>query len=327
MSAYIQETVTKMISDRRSTGETPLVVTHRNCMDGTGSVLAVALALHIDYKDLEVMWMQYGDEATELISKSRDRHVIITDVSFIPEVMTAIENVSKSIILIDHHKTSMELYMDKYYACIYKNYSGAGLTYRALCAYRDDKEIDDVAVPILLEYIEDHDLYNHTLKHSVEIAAALELYSKDDLEAIESHMHDVDALMEAGKVVSKYKDREATNFVDTILSKLDKPGSMKTLDGYKVPIINDKVFRNEVGEKIGMIYPFGIMFVVAGDKFIFSLRANVANPDHADVEVIAKKFGGGGHAEAAAFAVKSSDLDMDAFFNAHIIRIKDESDK
>jgi oligoribonuclease NrnB/cAMP/cGMP phosphodiesterase (DHH superfamily) len=61
---------------------------------------------------------------------------------------------------------------------------------------------------------------------------------------------------------------------------------------------------SEIGNTLALTYPCVAMwFETETGEIVYSLRSSAENPDHVDVSVIAKCFGGGGHKHAAGFKV------------------------
>ena len=79
-----------------------------------------------------------------------------------------------------------------------------------------------------------------------------------------------------------------------------------TLGGHDVPGVNSAVLQSEIGERLLEIHPeapFAVIYCRDKGQRRWSLRARRGG---FDVSVIAKAFGGGGHASAAGFTLDYS---------------------
>ncbi len=73
--------------------------------------------------------------------------------------------------------------------------------------------------------------------------------------------------------------------------------------GHEVPVLNAPYFHSsEAGHIMAAGKPFAACYYFANNKWNFSLRSNDAG---VDVGAIAKMYGGGGHRNAAGFAIDS----------------------
>jgi oligoribonuclease NrnB/cAMP/cGMP phosphodiesterase (DHH superfamily) len=109
---------------------------------------------------------------------------------------------------------------------------------------------------------------------------------------------DVDQLAAEGETC----ERLYTQLVDNICKK---PWKMK-IAGHEVPVVNTSIAWSEVGDTLVKKNPdalFVASFTQFEDQIMFSLRSR----SEFDVSEIAKKYGGGGHKNAAGFKVKSFD--------------------
>ena len=76
---------------------------------------------------------------------------------------------------------------------------------------------------------------------------------------------------------------------------------MITLDGHRVPCVSSCILQSEIGARMAQRHPFvAIVFELDGRR-VYSLRSH--SKKGVDVSAVARKFGGGGHRNAAGFTI------------------------
>lgn len=76
---------------------------------------------------------------------------------------------------------------------------------------------------------------------------------------------------------------------------------MREIGGYTVPVVNGSLFMSsEVAGELAEGHPFAAMYAETEKGVIWSLRSR---NDGVDVSEVAKRYGGGGHKNAAGFTV------------------------
>lgn len=262
------------------------VLYHSNCYDGFGAAFAAwkkfgGLAKYIP--------VSYGKPPPEMPDA---KAIYILDFSYNKETILALARNSRVIVL-DHHKTAeaeLESLMSHNWNNpsdhapeIYFDMNKSG----ALLAWEYFHGIEDI--PMLIQYISDRDLWQFKLSNSAIIHKALVSYPMD-FELWDKF--DLNQLIIEGKTC----DRIYKQLVDNIVN-----GSyIGTIDGQAVPMVNTSIAWSEVGEALYNKYPqypFVASFTYYGDNIMWSLRSK----GDFDVSVIAKKFGGGGHKNAAGY--------------------------
>lgn len=272
---------------------------HKNCMDGIGAAYAVWT------KDPTYTFVaiQYGEELPNLNGYSE---VLMVDFSVPSNVL---ENLleEKKVIIIDHHEKA-EKHLGKYIGSellakhggdivFDMNHSGAILSWNYFNKYSK--------VPLLLEYIEDRDLWKWEMEDSQAISIWLnsevnfsDIKLNEFANIVKRIEYNIHAIIPSGRAMVKYKDGLVNCIVKNAIVKRVKIGE----NIYEVPIVNSSVLQSEVGNVISRNYPFGIVFYenVENLKTIYSLRSS---PDGLNVSEIAECYGGGGHKHAAGFAL------------------------
>lgn len=284
------------------------VLYHSNCYDGFGAAYAA--------------WKKLGDTGTKYIPVSYGfplpempgaENIYIVDFSY-PEKTIVDLSHKAQVFVLDHHKTAAEMLGNlareteqqgygNPYVVFNMEKSGALLTWE----YFHGKE----PAPLLIQHISDRDLWKFAMDGSAKVHKALVSYPMDF--GVWDKL-DVEQLKAEGVTC----ERLYTSLVNNIVSH----AWIGTLDGKKVPMVNTSIawsevgaallekFNNDPGEQaaikagneIGLNmpavpYPVVASFTVEKNSVMWSLRSH---PDY-DCSEIAKKFGGGGHKNAAGF--------------------------
>ena len=259
-----------------------LVIYHRSCLDGFGA----AYAAWRKYPNAEFIPIQYGETPPDVTG----RDVFILDFSFKRDVLQAMYQQAKSLQVIDHHKTAQEDLEGLDYALFDMSKSGAMLAWEY---FHPGKHI-----PILIHHIQDRDLWQFKFATTKAVTSAL--YSMVDWDFYAwheymTHPEKVRDLTDIGTMLLKQFDAE--------LKTLEKRKHPIALGGYPGMAVNTNAkYSSELGNLLAQSAKYGATYAYDGSKgeWQFSLRSI----GDFDVSEIAKIYGGGGHRNAAGFAVK-----------------------
>jgi len=259
----------------------PLIIYHANCHDGFGGAFAA--------------WKKYGDGAEYFPARYGDippiivgRDVIIIDFSYPAETLQKMQAKASSLIVLDHHiGAEADIKSIKNY--VYDiNYSGAVLAWSYL--------FPDKPTPKLFLYLEQGDLYKFDLPRTLDIKTYIyalpmdfQLYEKL-LEEFEDEKK-LETFANKGAVFSEYRQ--------IILEHIARKAGDVEFEGYRVLAVNaPHEFRSDLGNYLATKKPpFGIVWYPEKNDFSFSLRGTGS----VNLSEIAKKYGGGGHHNAASF--------------------------
>ena len=262
------------------------ILYHGGCPDGFGSAYAAwkkfGTGEHIEY-----IRCSYGSDIVPDIRKG-DK-VYIFDFSFDRETLLEWNDIAETLVLQDHHVSAQRELDDLPFTHFDMNHSGAYLAWR----YFHPKE----PVPILLEYVEDRDLWKHELDYADEVGLAIYSYEQnfeiwDNLNnSLEEAFWDV---VDEGIAISRFRDR----LVDMICSS----AQFISLGGFSPIMVNTPVLQSEVGHRLLQDFPdapfSGCYSTQKDGSTLFSLRSMEGRED---VSKIATDLGGGGHRNAAGF--------------------------
>lgn len=287
---------------------------HFPCDDGFGAAWA---AWQKWRDDVEYIPCTYGQPAPDVAGK----HVLMGDFSFKRPMLEQMAQTAKSIVILDHHKTAEEdLAPFKVEFCGGGRMSPADIP----GMWRDMAELNrppvlahfdmsksgarlawefchpDKEVPRLIRYIEDRDLWRFTLPDTRNISLLLRSYDYD----FKTWTQLATALDDDGQRNAMLLEAAGiARFYDRKIIEMTKQARGIDLAGQQVPAVNCSwAFASDVAHELlqqNPDAPFAATYYDRGDgRRSFSLRSDDSRTDVAEV---AKKFGGGGHRNAAGF--------------------------
>lgn len=267
------------------------VIYHAQCADG----FTAAWAAWMNYPG----WTYFGgrhDTLHEFMPEPGST-LYFVDIAPTREHLLRLAQVCDAITILDHHKSAMlalegvenelaalntgeidiQFDMDRSGAMMAWNY------------FNPDSE-----PPALVKHVQDRDLWKFELEGTREFQAA-----------VFSHAYDFDTwdrLAQSDPAVTIAEGRALLrNHMKNVHEMIATGVRTAVVDGVLVPVMNCSYFySSEVGNILSEGQPFAACYYDAYGNRNFSLRSK---DDGADVSVIAKKFGGGGHARAAGFSV------------------------
>jgi uncharacterized protein len=283
-----------------------IVIYHAFCADGMGSAWAAhtVIGAGAEYKAASY------DDPLPSLDLFRMRHVYIVDFSYPASFIREIGLVALSVAVLDHHKTAqkelvgqvfprgvvVEFDMDR---------SGAGMTWDYLHPGEPR--------PRMIDYIEDRDLWRWKLPNTHEVNAYIGLFpiSPSSYAQLAKELENPEMfrqIVESGKLLVQQQDRIVTKISRLAFERtLHSPAGAK-----RVAFINTSTLISEVGNLILEKNPHldfvagwfdkGGVDLVRETVRVWSLRA----ANRFDVSDLAKKFGGGGHPNAAGFTSSTS---------------------
>ena len=256
-----------------------IVIYHDNCWDGFGA----AWVAHKIYPDATFIPAKYGDKPPDVT----EQDVLMVDFSYPAGHMEEIASKAAYLKVLDHHKTAQEILKDKSYAIFDMNRSGAGLAW---------DELIGKPRPLLIDFVEDRDLWRWKLKDSKEISAVIASYPKEfevwDKLAYALDNNYFEAVKE-GRAILRYTS-QSTNEACLHHRILD-------IGGYKVPAVNTCLLMSEVGDILCRLYPDAPFAAYYFDREDGKRQWGLRSRGDFDVSEVAKELGGGGHKGAAGF--------------------------
>ena len=270
-----------------------VVIYHADCRDGFGAAYAV--------------WKKFGEDASYVPLKAHvntppeglaNKEFYIVDFSFTKDVLQTLVDTNKSVLVIDHH-VSTEDDVLAFEGNIFDNdHSGAVLTWQHFHP--------DTDVPELLKYVEDTDLWRFALPESREFSTALGQYDMD----FQVWDELIDELQNTDKLINFIaKGALLAKFEDKLVAHMMKRKERVLFEGHEVWALNTSEYGSILGNNLAELNlaeeqePIGIVYYHTDNMVKISLRSI----GETDVAAIAKKYGGGGHKNAAGIGVTSFD--------------------
>jgi len=276
---------------QQNEGKKVIVLYHGHCLDGFGAAYAA--------------WEYYRDAADYVpvsynklppYSLLANKRVYIVDFSYPAEIIHKIAGIANDVIILDHHESAQKELLEflptdmtmrpyeKVYAEFDMNRSGAMITW-------DYFHIKPA--PPLIQVIQDRDLWHKRLPHTDAITAALAsfLYSFHGWKKL---MHATKELAVDGMAILRARNQ----MVDQVVASAFE-ADVHCGDGKweRVMVANCPGFlASDVGAILSKNYCFSVTYWDTKDGRSYSLRSQ---KDEADVSAIAKRYGGGGHKNAA----------------------------
>lgn len=270
-----------------------LVIYHRGCVDGFTAAWAA--------------WKRFGDEDTEYFPAMHGdappdvtgRHVFILDFAYPRAATIEMNEKAMSLTVLDHHEKAQDDLADlppaessRMRPAVHfdMNRSGAGIAW---------DYFHGTPRPKLVNYVEDRDLWRFKLPASKWMNAYINIYPQS---------------FACWDVLSAGLEERPNDFIDIgsgvqlacdhYVNKTAKLARIVCFEGHEVPIVNAPPVN--ISELVGHLaekHPFAIGWFQRPDgKYQFSLRSR--GDGGVNVNEIAKRYGGGGHRNAAGFTIE-----------------------
>lgn len=273
-----------------------LCIYHGNCADGFGAAWAVRAALGEAVEFHGGAYQQVPPDVT-------GRRVVMVDFSYKRPVLEQMAGEAQSILILDHHKSAAEDLVDLpeppddlpdlrgwlpesgVYARFDMGRSGARLAW---------DHFHVAPPPRLIEHIEDRDLWRFALPGTREIQANLFSYPYDFAVWDALMTADVADLRAGGEAIERKHHKDIAELVQATKRRM-------VIGGHDVPVASlPYTVASDAGHLMAQGEPFAACYWDTRSQRVFSLRSTDAG---VDVSAVATQYGGGGHRNAAGFAV------------------------
>lgn len=305
---------------------------HKNCLDGLAAGWAVWKFYH---GNVDMVPVQYGDDFEAIFGEGLEalffKKVICVDFAFNLETTKYLGG-NCDLLILDHHDTAQrdlesiafKSFVEAKHDLTIKHnlslteYNGTGMTVvvdnrhsGARLAWEWFFATGEL-VPMPIKYVEDYDLWRFNYAGTKSFAAAafsgemtVQQFDKYVSSNPEEQRDIIDRMIVEGNAIQRHIDKTAKS--------LARGARRLKLDEFEVPVVNaSSVFRNELGALLSEGEPFSVTYTDNRDSRQYSLRSKKEGLHVGD---IAKRFGGGGHANSAAFIIK---MDDEQFHHSHL---------
>lgn len=290
---------------------TPMTILyHASCADG----FTAAWLLNRTFENskepdnISCIPVQYG-EAPPLDTLT-GHNVVVVDFSYPTDALNALCDTASSLVVLDHHESARAT-LEGFAAARLRHIrpngspvmtappyivfditkSGARLAWEWV---RPDRKS---SAPLLIQLVEDRDLWRFDLPNSKVLNAAIGSYEMtfenwDDLDKrLDPHYRvEYSHLLAEGTALLRAQDR--------IIRQQAARARAEWVGGHFVLVANATTCISETGQALAETQPFGVTYQDIGYKRVWSLRSL---PHGVDVAKIAEGYGGGGHPNAAGF--------------------------
>lgn len=267
-----------------SDNEKIVILYHGNCPDGFGG----AYAAWKKFGDAaEYRMLHHGRPAPEDITDSR---VYFVDFCYPRGIMETFLKNNTSVTVLDHHEGVVEVVREIPEHVYDAQRSGATIAWSYFHP--------SAKVPELLKYVEDGDLYRFALPESREILTYV--YAKPfefkTWDMLATALEDQTERAQIVAVGQRYRE-----YFDIQVNQIAVGAELVRFEGYECYLgSGTRVFISDVGHALYEKHPpIALVANVRADGLRISLRGNGT----VDVSEIARKYGGNGHPNSAAFSL------------------------
>lgn len=294
----------------------PICFYHSADLDGKCSAAIVSYFLE---GNVNLYGINYGqDFPWDLVNETTD--VYMVDFCLQPfEDMVRLRNSCRNLIWIDHHYTAIQAAKTEQFCCNGLLEDGTGaceLTWLYMSALADECDIDDVAVPFAVELLSCYDVWKwQDVHNALEFQYGMRAQDNEPesdiwLELFDANPHDhfelVDELVVIGASVLRYQQKQDAACIKSGAFRTEMAG-MPVLACNSMPAgsaLFDSIWPEHRDEVDAML-----VFGWKGSHGMWSVSL-YTDKEGVDVSQIAKRYGGGGHRQAAGFQCQVLPLDL-----------------
>lgn len=280
--------------------EVDLMIYHGGCVDGFGS----ALACH-EYFKLNNGVNSKGKEITYFNANFnkpppdvKGLNVLICDFSYDEPTMKTLIAEANMLAVLDHHKTAEKnlINIDQKYKIFRMDHSGAYLAWTFF--------FRDTAIPLLIRYIEDTDIWTKVLENTDAISAYIHTLPFDFEEY--SKLLDEQVLLQDILPVALGMQKQNDVYVKKAIMYTTVKFIQIDSTYFFVACINTSVLKSEIGNQIFSKYVdvnFSNCYSI-DDQTQHAWCSLRSTNDRTDVSEIAKIYKGGGHRNASGLFLR-----------------------
>ncbi len=270
-----------------------LCIYHGNCADGfTGAWVINNWAKQHNHA-VEFHPGKYND----YLPPVNNRHVIFVDFSTSREELIKMSRFSKSITILDHHKSAEEnlSHLEPELQCPSEIIFDMD---RAGCEIAADYFFPEESHPSVLHNIADRDLWKFEMKHTKQVSSAVFAIDQtfENWDKLMDQMN-YEKIISDGKAIERKHTKDMLALYDgfMVIRDIEVDGKLFTIPTFNVPYM----YASELGHHAmnTLDIPFALTWFIDKDnEYKYSFRST---NDKEDVSAVAKFFGGGGHRNAS----------------------------
>lgn len=265
------------------------VLYHGNCFDGFTSAW---IARNAGIAEENLFPCNYGAKLHEL---PEDAIVLMVDFSLdrnsLIDLRDKLHEGGGDLIVIDHHKTAEAQLHGLPWAYFDMNESGASLAWKFF--HPDDD------MPKLVKYIREHDLWRFELQDSDEIRAYIRSYTMTH-----KNWDFLNTTLRMDFVIAQQEGAACKRSSEAAVSAMCEQAVMMEIGGYTVPVVNATIYFSEVATRLLKRHPTAEFACYYMDRADGMRQWGMRSRSEFDCSAVAKRYGGGGHPQAAGFSTK-----------------------
>lgn len=260
------------------------VLYHGGCPDGFGAAYAA--------------WKKFGDEADYIPVKYdapvptnlEGKDIYMVDFCYSAEVMENLRASARSITVLDHHEGVRAVVESMPHHVYDPERSGSTITWRHFHP--------DTPLPLFLQYVEDADLYKKVPDDERAIltfcyAHPFHFDTWDDYVMKVEDPEERQKIIERGKAYQEY--------FDLLVHQLAGAAELVEFEGYTCYLSpGERMFITPLAHVLSEMHPPLALIVRTGAT---NMRVSMRGNGSVDVSAIARKYGGNGHPNSAAFSI------------------------
>ncbi len=297
-----------------------VLITHENCWDGT----ACSVVYKKFFPEGHVIETNYNKIPIEVyVEALAGKDVIIADFSLPRDELLKLKDVTKSLVVLDHHITAMKDLDGLSFAFFDMTKCGSHMLHDYLMrgfhekiGYKPSSDDSDI-IPFWLQMIEAGDLYKtdvhyfnvyrgvRILYHETRHEYLNKLFNMSDEQVYEKVYSEGLPAFEAynNNLKDHLKDKTIFTFIYTYEGR----------ERFLPAIFAPAVFSSDAGHYLAHATNFQVGVVISMDLIKNKLYLSFRSYEDGNASAVAESLGGGGHTHAAGAM-----LDMDAAFKNHI---------
>ncbi len=266
------------------------MIYHHPCLDGFTSAWVARRAMG---NTAEYVPGSYGNDGT--LPDVDDRIVYLLDFSYPKDVMLELARRASKVIVLDHHLSAqkdLEPLLDN--GTIEGEFdmerSGAMMAWNFFFFDQDPPEF--------IEYVQDRDLWKKELPLCEEVNMTMFSYEYTFENWDRISVRPIKDLQADGTAIWRKHIKDVRELIEQV--------QYLTIGGYEeVPTVNANYFYgSDLCSILSENCAFAAYYWINSEgRYVFGLRSNKEYEGVVDVSVIAKSYGGGGHANASGFRI------------------------
>jgi oligoribonuclease NrnB/cAMP/cGMP phosphodiesterase (DHH superfamily) len=265
------------------------VLYHGYCFDGFTSAW---IARNTGVLEENIYPMLYGGGVPDLPAGAK---VLMVDFCLDREALIELHGVlwksGGELVVIDHHKSAEAQLHGLDWAYFDMNESGASLAWKFF--HPED------SAPKLVQYIREHDLWRFELQDSAEIRAYIRSFTMTY-----KNWDELNTTLRMDFAIAQQEGSAIKRSHEAAVSAMCENAVMLEIGGYTVPVVNATVYFSEVATRLLKLHPTAEFACYYMDRSDGWRQWGMRSRTEFDVSKVAKRYGGGGHAQAAGFQTK-----------------------